>query len=203
MRSAIPALLVLSVSLTPVVASAQASDPAAAQIARFNAALLSSMKEGKALGYQGRYRKLEPVVKETFDLPIMMRFAVGPSWSTMSGSDQAALLAAFTRFSISTWAHNFDAYEGQSFRLGAVDSHGLDKLVHTQLVSGSGSPVELTYRMRQATGGQWKVIDVYFNGTISQLSQQKADFASTLQSGGPQALIQKISALSAKQAAGG
>jgi phospholipid transport system substrate-binding protein len=83
-----------------------------------------------------------------------------------------------------------------------VDTRGPDKLVHTQLVSSSGSPVDLAYRMRQASGGQWKVIDVYFNGSISQLSQQKADYASTLSNGGAQALVKKIDALSAKQAAG-
>ena len=203
MRSAIPLLLALSVSATPMVASAQAGDPAAAQIGRFNATLLATMKEGKAQGYQGRYRKLEPAVKETFDLPLMIRFAVGPSWTTMSSADQTALLAAFTRFSISTWAHNFDSYDGQTFKLGAVDTRGPDKLVHTQLVGSSGSPVDLAYRMRQSTGGQWKVIDVYFNGASSQLSQQRADYASTLQSGGAPALVQKINALSAKQAAEG
>jgi phospholipid transport system substrate-binding protein len=202
MPSPLPALLAATLLAAPAVASAQAGDPAAAQISRFDATLLSTMKQGKALGFQGRYRKLEPVVKETFDLPIMIRFAVGPAWSTMSASDQAALLAAFTRFSISTWAHNFDSYAGQSFKLGAVDTRGPDKLVHTQLVSSSGSPVDLAYRMRQASGGQWKVIDVYFNGSISQLSQQKADYASTLSNGGAQALVKKIDALSAKQAAG-
>ena len=84
-----------------------------------------------------------------------------------------------------------------------MDTRGTTKLVHTQLVSSSGSPVDLVYRFQQTSGGQWKVIDVYFNGTISQLSQQRADYAATLQSGGAKALIQKINALSAKQAAGG
>ena len=84
-----------------------------------------------------------------------------------------------------------------------MDTRGLDKLVHTQLVSASGSPVDLAYRMRQSASGSWKVIDVYFNGAISQLAQQKADYASTLQSGGVSALVKKIDALSAKQAGGG
>ena len=78
-----------------------------------------------------------------------------------------------------------------------MDTRGPDKLVHTQLIS-SGDPTDLAYRMRQTTSGQWKVIDVYFNGSISQLSQQRADYASTLASGGAPALVQKINALSEK-----
>ena len=147
----------------------------------------STMKQGRALGFQGRYRKLEPAVKDTFDLPLMIRFATGTSWSTLSPSDQAALLTAFTRYSTSTWAKNFSSFSGQRFEVGKVDTRGLDKLV---------------YRMRQTTSGQWKVIDVYFNGSISQLSQQRADFASTLASGGAPALVKKIDALSGKAAAG-
>ena len=202
--SAALALTLLAVAapaaMAPARAFAQAGDPAAQTVQRFDDTLLATMRQGKALGFEGRYRRLEPAVKATFDLPIMIRFAVGPSWSTMSPADQAALLQAFTRFSASTWAKNFDSYDGQHFQVGAVDLRGPDKLVHTQLVGASGSPTDLTYRMRQAAGGQWKVIDVYFNGSISQLSQQRADFASTLSSGGAPALVRKINDLSEKQA---
>ena len=158
------------------------------------------MKGGKSLGFQGRYRKLAPAVERTFNLPLMIRFAVGPSWSTLSPADQSALLTAFTRYSVSTWAKNFASYDGEQFQVGQVDSRGADKLVHTQLVHSGGAPIDLTYRM-QSRGGPWKVIDVYFNGAISQLSQQRADYASTLASGGPKALAAKINDLSDKLAA--
>ena len=187
---------------TPAAALAQASDPAAGQVQRFDDALMSTMKQAKALGFEGRYRKLDPAVKQVFDLPIMIRFAVGPSWSTLSTADQAALLAAFTRFNVSTWANHFDGYEGQHFDIGAVDTRGPDKLVHTKLVAKDGTSNDLTYRMRQTNSGQWKIIDVYFEGSISQLSQQRSDYASTLQSGGAAALVKKINALSDKLAQG-
>ena len=83
-----------------------------------------------------------------------------------------------------------------------MDTRGPDKLVHTDLISGGGAPIDLTYRMRQADTGQWKIIDVYFNGSISQLSQQRSDFASTLQSGGAPALVTKLNDLSEKLAKG-
>ena len=188
-------------ALVPAAAQAQTSDPAAQAVQRFDDTLLATMKQGRSLGFRGRYTELEPAVKEIFDLPLMIRFAVGTSWGTLSPADQSALLTAFTRYSTSTWAKNFSSYSGQHFQVNKVDTRGLDKLVHTQLVSPSDA-VDLAYRMRQTTSGQWKVIDVYFNGSISQLSQQRTDYASTLQGGGAPALVKKINDLSDKAAAG-
>ncbi|MGC1301887.1 MAG: ABC transporter substrate-binding protein [Caulobacteraceae bacterium] len=195
------AALAVALAMPPAAAYAQASDPAALQIDSFNHTLLEAMKGGKSLGFQGRFRKLEPAVTRTFNLPVMIRFATGPAWTTLAPADQSALLTAFTRYSVSTWAKNFDSYHGQKFEMGAVETRGPDKLVHTKLVSTDGSSVDLTYRMREA-GGDWKVIDVYFNGAISQLSQQRADYAATLQNGGAKALVRKIDDLSDKAARG-
>jgi phospholipid transport system substrate-binding protein len=199
---AAPLAVTVSLAAPPTAAYAQASDPAAQQIDSFNHTLLEAMKGGKSLGFQGRYRKLEPAVTRTFNLPLMIRFATGPTWTTLPPADQAALLTAFTHFSISTWASHFDSYHQQKFEMGAVETHGPDKLVHAKLVSTDGSAVDLTYRMRDAGGGDWKAFDVYFNG-ISQLSQQRADYAVPLQSGGAKALVRKIDDLSDKAAHGG
>jgi phospholipid transport system substrate-binding protein len=46
--------------------------------------------------------------------------------------------------------------------------------------------------MRQSPGDGWKVIDVYYNGTVSSLTGQRSEFASTLRSGGAQALVRKL-----------
>jgi phospholipid transport system substrate-binding protein len=53
------------------------------------------------------------------------------------------------------------------------------------------------YRMRD-TGSGWKVIDVYYNGGISQVATQRSDFASTLSSGGAKALVAKLDSLTDK-----
>jgi phospholipid transport system substrate-binding protein len=45
--------------------------------------------------------------------------------------------------------------------------------------------------MRQ-NGGAWKVIDVYYNGTVSSLVGQRSEYASTLRSGGAPALVRKL-----------
>lgn len=46
--------------------------------------LLTTMKGGPTLGQSGRYARLAPVVMRLFDLSLMARLAVGPSWATLS-----------------------------------------------------------------------------------------------------------------------
>jgi phospholipid transport system substrate-binding protein len=177
------------ISLSPT--SAQASDPAAQVIDGFDHTLLDTMKQAKTLGVQGRFRKMEPAVRNTFDLSEMMRVATDPYWSKMSAADQSALVTAFGRFSAATYAHNFDDFSGQKFVTTGVDTRLPDKLVRTQLVTPASAPINLVYRMRQPEG-RWRIIDVFYNGTISQLAQQKSDFGSTLKTGGAAALIKKL-----------
>ena len=172
--------------------AALAADPAADRVDAFNRTLLDTMKQGKSLGAQGRYRKLQPAVEQAFDLPTMTRVAVGPSWSTLAAGDQDKLVAAFTRMSVATWAHNFDDYSGESFKLGSVSANASgDKLVRDQIVQKGGDPVNLNYRMRQTPAG-WKVVDVFYNGSISSIATQRSDFAASLQAGGAPALIKKL-----------
>ena len=57
--------------------------------------------------------------------------------------------------------------------------------------------VSFIYRMRQF-GGDWRVIDILLDGSISQLSVYRSDFAATLKSGGAQALVKKIDGLADK-----
>jgi phospholipid transport system substrate-binding protein len=180
----------------PIAAGAAQTDPAGQRIESFDATLLESMKGGKALGVQGRYRKMAPAVGAAFDLPTMTRFAVGPAWDKYPPAQQQQVLAAFTRLSIANFAHNFDSWSGEQFVIDGVQVRGPDKLVSTRMVKAGAAPVNLSFRMRQSAGGGWKVIDVYY-GAISQLTTQRADFASSAAAGAP-TLVAHLNQLSDK-----
>jgi phospholipid transport system substrate-binding protein len=190
-RCALAAIVALAVATAPIVAGAQASDPAAQQIEAFDAALLNVMKQAKSLGPERRYQALEPAIERAFDLPTMTRVAVGATWPSLTSAEQAALAQAFRRMTVATYAHNFNSYSGEHFALENVETRGPDKLVHTRLDSNGGAPVTLVYRVRQS-GGTWKAIDVYYNGAVSSLTGQRSEFASTLRSGGAAALIKTL-----------
>jgi len=187
-------LLVLSLTLG-VAASPAAMAPPESQIESLDDALLESMKAGPAATAASRYRNLAPVVEKVFDLRAMTGFAVGPTWGSFSPDDQQAAIAAFTRLTIASYAHNFHEYGGEKFVIDPnVVTRGVDKIVQTKLLSPAKEPTSLNYRMRSATGA-WRIIDVYY-GSISQLTIRRSDFAAPLAAGGAKGLIAHLNSLS-------
>ena len=173
------------------------SDPAVARIDKFHDALLGAMKDGPKLGVEGRYKKLEADVDGLFDLATMTKFTVGPPWAKMSAQDQASLIAAFRRMTIASYARNFDAFKGQKFVTDPkAEDRAPDRLVKAQVIPAGEKPVNLVYRMRES-GGAWRVIDVIYE-FVSQLATRRADFASTVATGGAPALVKKLDEISDK-----
>jgi phospholipid transport system substrate-binding protein len=185
------AFLLLAAGMVPAVAQ---TDPAAATVQNFYDALVATMKAGGSA--KARYEKLKPAVEQAYDLPGSIAASVGPSWSGFSPADQKALTDAFERFTIANYARNFDSYSGEKFTVDpAVVTRGDDKLVKSSLKPGSGDAIPFNYRLHQA-GGSWKIIDVYLNGTISQLAQKRSEYAATLTASGPAGLAKRLNALS-------
>jgi phospholipid transport system substrate-binding protein len=198
MTRAVPAIAaIILISATVLPARAQPSDPAAASVQNFYDALIASMKSGGTA--KSRYEKLKPAVEQDFDLAGMTALSVGPSWASTAAADQKSLVDAFERMTIANYARNFDAYHGEKFLVDSdVSTRGSDKLVKSTMNPGSSDAVAFNYRLHQA-GNNWKIVDVYLAGNISQLAQRRADFASTLSSSGPQGLAKKIDALADQQ----
>jgi len=186
-------VLVLVPAANPTYAAA--SEPAVTQVQTLSNALLKAMQAGAHTSVAQRYRELKPVIEQTFALPLMTQLSVGPDWAKFSPQQQAALVTAFSRYTIANYAHNFDSFNGQSFQVDDdVINRGPDKVVRSSLTPNGGTPTSLLYRMREVDG-KWKIVDVYFNG-ISQLTLHRVDFASAIASGGAPALIAYLNRLS-------
>ena len=189
-------VLALAMAVSPAVA--YENDSPQASIRALDDGLLAIMKSGHAADVRGRAAVIAPVIDRVFDLPLMIRLAIGSSWTTIAPADQAALVTAFRRMTISQYASNFNGFSGQSFAIDPkIEVRGVDRVVRTTLNNPKSDPVAIAYRLRQ-TGGSWKVIDVFYRNSISQLATRRADFAGVMASGGARALVAHLNALSAK-----
>jgi len=185
-------------AMSSQMAVAQAAEPAVDTVQKLGEGLVSIMRAGASSGLSGRSRMIAPVIDKAFNLPLMTRLAVGPSWNGLSAKDQSGLVAAFRAMTIAQYAKNFDSYSGERITLvPGIVTRGADKLVRTNLVSPDSGTESLNYRLRQ-TGGQWKIIDVYYRNSISQLATRRSDFARVLARGGAPALITHLNDLAAK-----
>ncbi len=178
---------------------AGAEDGPRAVVEGLNAALLESMRDAAELGYQGRYRRLEPVLRRSFDFGFMSRIAVGRRWADLSPSEQARVTALFAEMSIANFAARFDGYDGERFEVVAESPGPRDAVVvQSRIVRPREPPVGLNYVLRQVADG-WRIIDVLLDAKYSELARQHAEFAAVLKGGGVPELIatleQKIKAL--------
>jgi phospholipid transport system substrate-binding protein len=184
--------------------AAEAATPAQV-VEKFHGRLIDNMKTGKDLGYDGRVAKLEPVVKETFDLTNMARVSTGAAWQKMSEADRAAIVAAFSKWTIANYAGNFKVWGGEAFVTrdqAPADGKG-NVMVNTRLELKGQPPVLFNYRLHKI-GDAWTIFDIYLDGAISQLAMRRGEFAGVLAKGTAADLVNHMERLAAaaKAAAG-
>jgi phospholipid transport system substrate-binding protein len=184
----------------PRIAAASATT---APIERFYAALTAIMRAGKAKPFRQRYDSLAPVIDQTFDLQDILESSVGPRWTTLPSEQQKSLKEAFRRYTIAIYVTNFDSFSGQRFEIQPSSaSVGTDQVVQTRIVPASGEPHRLDYVMRQASGN-WKVVDVLADGSISRVAVQRSEMRGPLASGGGPALLDRLQKKTAEMSGGG
>jgi phospholipid transport system substrate-binding protein len=176
----IAAALCFGLALLPQVAAAAGADT----VRSFYGVLLNVMRNGPALGQQGRYAQIAPAVQQDFNVPFMTRLAVGPDWNTLTPDQQQQVVSAFTRFIAAVYAERFDNYSGEQLQVLGEEASAAGTIVRSRIVKSDGEPVSLGYLI---VGNQ--IGDVYLNGTISELATRRSEFSSILRSQGVAGLI--------------
>lgn len=188
-RAALFALFAFALLATS--ARAEQSQPQAV-IQAFYGTLLDVMKQGRTLGFTGRYARLKPAIEQAFNLPLMSRLSIGPQWATLTPDQQGGLTEAFTEFTISTYASRFDDYSGERLEvMPETTAAAGGVIVQSRLVKSDGEPVTLNYLMRQ-TDGTWQIVDVFLSGTISELATRRSEFTSVLRRDGAEGLLRLL-----------
>jgi phospholipid transport system substrate-binding protein len=175
-------------------AAAEGNDDASASAAidGLHAVLIDVMQNAETLGYQGRANRLSPAIPRFYDVKFMAQKSVGRHWKTATEEARTRFLEAFLRFMIANYAGRFDGYSGQSFETRGEEPARMETmLVKTVLRDPGGEDIELNYRMRQVDG-EWKVIDVYLDGTVSELALRRSEFSGIVKRGDFEALIAAI-----------
>jgi phospholipid transport system substrate-binding protein len=168
------------------------AEAAAAPIEELHGVLLEAMKGADALGFSGRFDLIRPVLLEVYDFAFMAEKSVGLGWRQLDEAAKTRLVDAFSRLAIATYAARFDRYDGARFETLGVQAASHDTvLVKTRIVRSSGETVALDYRMR-AEADQWRIIDVFMNGTVSELALRRSEYSGVLKRQGFDALLQAI-----------
>ncbi|MEI8235910.1 MAG: ABC transporter substrate-binding protein [Methylococcaceae bacterium] len=188
-------LAILTLSLSSLYATSAFSQEESATarqiIDKFQTELIHVMKDGKKLGYAGRYEKLEPAVLNSHDLLKIARIVVGKEGEKLTEEQQKKLADVFTRISVASYAHNFKDFSGEEF---IIDSEEETKnggvVIHSHLTIPDDKPVKFDYMLKEK-GASWRIINIIANG-VSDLALKRSEYTAILQRDGFDALISQI-----------
>jgi phospholipid transport system substrate-binding protein len=171
---------------------AQEESASARQIIdKFQTDLITVMKDGKKLGYSGRYEKLESAVINSHDLPKIARIVVGKEWEKLNDEQQKKLTDVFSKLSIASYAHNFKEFGGETFTIDSEEETKMGGVViHSHLDLPDDKPVKFDYMLKEK-GASWRIINIIANG-VSDLALKRSEYTAILQRDGFDALIAKI-----------
>ena len=154
-------------------------------------ALVSTMKNGRALGQSGRFTQLEPVIRGSFDIAAMARLSVGPAWASLAEAQRQQVTESFARYMSALYADRFDSYGGQKLEVTGEQPAPSGLIVKSQIIKVTGEAVKVDYMMR-LSGDNWLISDIYLDGAISEVATRRSEFAAILKTQGIDGLISAL-----------
>jgi phospholipid transport system substrate-binding protein len=178
----------LIAALLFAVPAAADADPAA-QVRLLCDRLIEVMKQGPQLGFEGRENKLRPVLNTAYDMPALTRSTLGLAANKLTPEESEKLADAYGRFSVATYADQFKSWSGESFLIEAArPSTNGNMVVPSFIVGGDGNRTGIDYLVHESDGA-WRIIDVLFQGSVSQVAVRRSEFVPIFRQNGVGALI--------------
>jgi phospholipid transport system substrate-binding protein len=154
--------------------------------------IMAIMKEGRDLGYAGRYQTISPTIKKTHDLDKIARLVAGRHWKGLDASQKSTFVETFRNLSISVYAGRFKDYSGEQFKVLSEQplKRGNRKLVTSRFVKADGEKITFTYILHNVHD-EWKIISVSVNG-VSDLALKRTEYGGILRTDGFPTLIERL-----------
>lgn len=189
-------MLLLGMLFGPGVAMAEEEPPAFQQaagiVAELHGVLVEIMKDAEALGYPGRLRQIDPIVRQRFDTPLIVKVILSRHWNDLGDVEKTEFIQLFHQLSAATYAARFDSFSGQEFvETGREQLKAGRILIKTELRRVDEPAVKLDYLIHQNDQGEWRIISVIANG-VNDLSLKRAEYAAVIKERGFSGLLEDI-----------
>ncbi len=176
-----------------VAAEVDETEVASQVVQGFQAELLNVMQQGDKLNFEQRFEQLKPAVIKTHDLAKITRIIVSKEWKNLTKEQKQELIQKFSTLSIASYAHYFDDFSGQSFKIESVKQLSPVQIyVHTFLVLPDDKDVSMDYLLKKR-GENWRIINIITNG-VSDLALKRSEYVAVIRKSGFDVLITEISA---------
>lgn len=138
------------------------------------------------------YNLIRADILPHIDFERMSRTILGKHWRGASKSEQTAFSREFSRLLIRTYGTALLAYSGQEieYKPAMMKNKGKVAIVRTKVPNGSGTPVDIDYRLYESNSS-WKVVDIKI-GKVSLVSNYRTNFSAQISRSGLADLIRQL-----------
>ena len=159
------------------------------------------MKQSQQLGYDGRLARLGPAIAVRYDFAFIAEKSVGLTWKELDAAQRAKLVDALARLAGANYAARIAEFSGEHFETIGTESASQNTiLVHTRVVDSKDGAIPLDYRLRTGPDGTPLIVDVFYDGTVSELAMRRSEYSALLKKGGIDALLAALEKKIAEQA---
>lgn len=188
--------LVLALALFPATAKAAADDASRAAVSvieTLNSGLQEAMNAPVGASFAERMALLQPMMSQAFDYPLMAKAAAGRYWSGFSDEEKGRYVRLFEEVSAAAAASRFQSKPGSAFTVtGVREAAEGRRFVETTLSVPGRAPMKIGYLLQSRPDGTWKAVDLFYNGTISELATKRSEYTSVLRQEGLAGLLAKL-----------
>ncbi len=144
-------------------------------VARLHAGLIDASTAYADATMKERYAALEPLIKETHDLPYIARFAMRRYWAELTDQQRSDFMDTFTRLSIATYASRFQGLSEETFGIsGQTDRPRGHIEINGTLMQKDGEALTINYILHHS-GADWRIINIIVDG-VSDLALKRAEY---------------------------
>lgn len=141
--------------------------PAAGTVESLHAALLENMQQ--RLSCPARMDRLAPVIRRSFDLPVLARELVRRHWDQLAPAQRLALQSQVAEYTIAEYGSAFAHFSGERFAV--LETSPLPRgnhRVRARVERPQGPGTSLDYVLHPADDG-WRIVNVIRDG-VSELA---------------------------------
>ncbi len=173
-------------ALTAPASADDIAQPASRLITDLGDKAIKTLTE-KTLSPAERQKRFETLFNDTFDVPVIARFALGRYWRTLSPEQQADYVHLFEQMVVKTYADRFAEYNGEKFKVtgGRMESDSIALVTTDVDRPGTDQATVVNWRVQKSPNDGLKIIDVIIEGVSMSVTEQQ-EFSSVIQRNGGQ-----------------
>lgn len=169
---------------------ADAVQDARKPVDHLNQELIGLMRSGKDLGYEGRFKKIDPTVRQSFMFEAVAQIALGTHWKKLEEAQKLAFMDKYRELSSATYASQFKEYDGETFEYESGQEVKPGRVLLRYVLATAKEKHSFEYQVSQFNS-EWRIVNIVVDG-ISDLALRKAQYTSVIDREGFDALIAKL-----------